>query len=239
MSFHSAGWGRSLRAVVEPLAAAAALMAAACAMPEPAHQPAAPVAPPAGPAPTPAGVPARGKYVLVDSATFELVAFQDGRPALRSRVIVGRPQTPTPQLVTSMYAIKFNPSWTPTPAMMRNEGLRYVPPGPNNPLGRILFELANDQLIFLHDTNQKELFNRSQRALSHGCVRVEQARPLAAWALGVTPRDVDAMIARGTTTSVPLPESIPVVLAYRTQAARLPAEQRVAVAEPATAGCPG
>ena len=227
-------WAHAVRAA---LATAAALMAAACAIPEPARQPAVAVAA-AEPTPLPTAISARGKYILVDIPAFELIAFEDGAPALHSRVIVGRPQTPTPQLVTSMYAITFNPSWTPTPAMVRNEGLRFVPPGPNNPLGRILFKLANDQLIFLHDTNQKDLFNRAQRALSHGCVRVEQARPLAAWALGVTVGDIDAMIALGTTTAVRLPESIPVALAHPTQAARQPAGQRIAVGEPATAGCP-
>ena len=70
--------------------------------------------------------------------------------------------------------------------MVRNEALHYMPPGPQNPLGQIMFALDNDEFIFLHDTNEKALFNLAQRALSHGCVRVEQARPLAAWLLGVS-----------------------------------------------------
>jgi murein L,D-transpeptidase YcbB/YkuD len=88
--------------------------------------------------------------------------------------------------------------------MIRNEGAHYIPPGQNNPLGQLLFELDNDQLIFLHDTNDRSLFGRSNRALSHGCVRVEQARPLAAWALGVSVREVEAMISSKATYSVPL-----------------------------------
>jgi murein L,D-transpeptidase YcbB/YkuD len=118
---------------------------------------------------------------------------------------------------SSMFALQFNPSWTPTPSMIRNEGLRYMPPGPQNPLGRILFDLDNDEFIYLHDTNERALFNRPQRALSHGCIRVEQARALAAWALGDSEAGIDAMIARGSTYSVPLPEAIPVSLAYHTQ----------------------
>jgi len=50
--------------------------------------------------------------------------------------------------------------------------------------------------------------------LSHGCVRVEQARALAAWSLGVSEQEIDAMVSRGTTYSVPLPEIIPVALVY-------------------------
>lgn len=161
-------------------------------------------------------IPAHGKFVLVNIPSFELIALEDGVPVLRSRVVVGRPGTATPEMLTSLVAVQFNPSWTPTPSMIRNEGLRYVPPGPQNPLGRILFDLENDELIYLHDTNERALFNRPKRALSHGCIRVEQARALAAWSLGVSEKEIDAMIARGTTNSVPVPEVIPVSLAYYT-----------------------
>jgi hypothetical protein len=61
------------------------------------------------------------------------------------------------------------------------------------------------------------LFRRPQRAFSHGCVRVEQARQLAAWALDVPVGEIDRMIARGATVSVPMPEEIPVYLGYHTR----------------------
>jgi len=198
------------RSLLKLLTGAAVLMAAACTTTGTTVPGTAPPTPASA-----AAIPARGKFVLVDVPSYELTAYQDGAPVLRSRIVVGRPVTPTPELMTSMYAIRFNPSWTPTPAMVRNEGLRPVPPGPNNPLGRILFELDNDEMVYLHDTNQRELFDRPERGFSHGCVRVEQARPLAAWALGVSEAEIGAMIARGATYSVPLPEPIPVSLAYR------------------------
>jgi len=166
-------------------------------------------------------VPSRGKLVVVNIPSFELVALQDGRPVLRSRVIVGRASTPTPELATAIFAVTFNPSWTPTPAMVRWEGARHVPPGPQNPLGRILFELDNDQLIFLHDTNDRRYFDRPVRTFSHGCVRVEQARTLAAWALDVTEPGIERLIARSGTRRENLAASIPVALVYYT---RFPAE---------------
>jgi len=162
-------------------------------------------------------VPPRGKLVVVNVPSFELVALQDGRPILRSRVVVGRPSTPTPELATAIWAVTFNPSWTPTPAMVRWEGARHVPPGPQNPLGRILFELDNDQLIFLHDTNDRKYFDRPVRTFSHGCVRVEQARALAAWALDVSEAEIDRSIARSGTRRELLAASIPVALVYRTR----------------------
>ena len=211
------------------IAASACLMVlAACAAPQTAAPPA--QAPPAIVEPQPSpyvlslrsrgvdpDIPARGKFILVNIPAFELIALEDGVPVLRSRVVVGKPAAPTPELHTSMFAIQFNPSWTPTPSMIRNEGLHYIPPGPDNPLGRLMFDLDNDEYIYLHDTNEKGLFKRDQRALSHGCIRVEQFRALAAWALGVSEGEIDKMIARGTTYSVPVPEIIPVTLAYYTR----------------------
>ena len=162
-------------------------------------------------------IPSRGKFILVNIPSFELIALQDGVPVLRSRVVVGKPAAATPELLSSMVAVQFNPAWTPTPSMIRNEGLHYMPPGPQNPLGRMMFDLDNDEFIYLHDTNEKGLFNRAERALSHGCVRVEQARALAAWSLGVSEQEIDAMVSRGTTYSVPLAEIIPVSLVYYTR----------------------
>lgn len=222
------------------LLAASALMASACGTTEEASSPAGKLVPTSQAAPgnyvdmlsrhgIGIAIPPQGKFVLVNIPSFELIALQDGTPVLRSRVVVGRPVTPTPELRSSMFAVKFNPSWTPTPSMMRNEGARYVPPGPRNPLGSILFELDNDQLIFLHDTNDKTLFGSPQRALSHGCVRVEQARSLAAWSLGVSEGEIDAMIARSATFSVALPETIPVALVYYT---RFPDERGQVVVYP-------
>lgn len=51
--------------------------------------------------------------------------------------------------------------------------------GEGNALGRFKFIIPNQQAIFLHDTQKKELFGRSQRAFSHGCVRLEKPQELA------------------------------------------------------------
>lgn len=101
--------------------------------------------------------------------------------------------------------------------MVRKEGARLVPPGPRNPLGQILFELDNDELIFLHDTNERALFDRPDRALSHGCVRVQRAHALAAWALKATEDAITRTIATGATQTVPLSAPIPISLAYHTR----------------------
>jgi murein L,D-transpeptidase YcbB/YkuD len=51
--------------------------------------------------------------------------------------------------------------------------------GPDNALGVIKFMFDNPYSVYLHDTNNRELFRRDRRAFSHGCVRVENAIALA------------------------------------------------------------
>src|SRR5690606_22304602 len=52
-------------------------------------------------------------------------------------------------------------------------------PGPGNALGQIKFLFPNKHDVYLHDTPSKGLFGRSARALSHGCVRVEDPMAFA------------------------------------------------------------
>ncbi|MBL4833311.1 MAG: L,D-transpeptidase family protein [Pseudomonas sp.] len=53
------------------------------------------------------------------------------------------------------------------------------PPGPDNPLGQVVFRFDNPYAVYLHDTPNRHLFSRAQRNLSSGCVRVEGADVLA------------------------------------------------------------
>ena len=54
-------------------------------------------------------------------------------------------------------------------------------PGLNNTLGRYKFYFPNDYSVYLHDTSDPELFDRSYRALSSGCIRVQNVEGLANW----------------------------------------------------------
>ena len=51
--------------------------------------------------------------------------------------------------------------------------------GPGNSLGRIIFRFANNFDVFLHDTSSPGVFNRDNRGVSHGCVRVQRPFDLA------------------------------------------------------------
>lgn len=68
--------------------------------------------------------------------------------------------------------------------IMNNEQYIVQAGGPKNSLGRIIFRFDNAFSVFLHDTSSPWVFNRTQRAVSHGCVRVERPYDLAVFLLG-------------------------------------------------------
>jgi len=51
-------------------------------------------------------------------------------------------------------------------------------PGPRNALGKVKFLFPNKYAVYMHDTPSKSLFNRSRRAFSHGCIRLQKPREL-------------------------------------------------------------
>jgi murein L,D-transpeptidase YcbB/YkuD len=90
--------------------------------------------------------------------------------------------------------------------------------GPLNALGRVKFELPNPYDIYLHDTPNQALFAREQRALSHGCVRVDDALDLAAAVLApaYSASSLQAEVDTGQTRSLPLGPPLPVYILYVT-----------------------
>src|SRR5262249_50367492 len=92
-------------------------------------------------------------------------------------------------------------------------------PGPQNRVGRVKFEFPNPFGVYLHDTSAQNLFGRTNRTLSHGCVRVANALEFAAWLLHGVPswtaeRQAQA-VASWSTRSVTLADPVPVLLTYR------------------------
>jgi murein L,D-transpeptidase YcbB/YkuD len=53
------------------------------------------------------------------------------------------------------------------------------PPGGKNPLGMVKFRFPNKHDVYMHDTTERQLFTQSTRALSHGCIRVQNPRRFA------------------------------------------------------------
>ena len=93
-------------------------------------------------------------------------------------------------------------------------------PGPMNALGRVKFMFPNRFAVYLHDTDERGLFDRAARSLSSGCVRIENPMVLVdllmQGAPGWSHQRLEAILASGRTTRVDLPKPMPVLLTYAT-----------------------
>jgi murein L,D-transpeptidase YcbB/YkuD len=161
----------------------------------------------------------------------------------QARVIVGKPDTPTPVFSNEMKYILVNPIWRVPESIVRKElaphlaedpdylvrrgyqvaevgGHMFVsqPPGEGNALGHILFMFPNEHSVYLHDTPLRSLFGAARRAFSHGCVRVEQPMRLAELVMGAgwSSARLQSLIG-ATQRTVMLPHAIPIHLEYFTE----------------------
>jgi murein L,D-transpeptidase YcbB/YkuD len=93
-------------------------------------------------------------------------------------------------------------------------------PGPHNALGRVKFIFPNPHFVYLHDTPSKELFNRSSRAFSSGCIRVKNPYRLAELLLqdedNWSREKIEAAIDSVKQQRVSLSEPVPVLILYWT-----------------------
>ncbi|MBB3318259.1 MULTISPECIES: murein L,D-transpeptidase [unclassified Rhizobium] len=90
------------------------------------------------------------------------------------------------------------------------------PPGPDNALGQLKILFPNPHDIYMHDTPARGKFASQDRMFSHGCVRLENPRAMAAAVLQTSVEFVDQEIAGGEKKDMPVPEEIPVYVSYFT-----------------------
>jgi L,D-transpeptidase YcbB len=97
------------------------------------------------------------------------------------------------------------------------------PPGASNVLGAVKFRFPNKHDIYMHDTPQRELFEKPVRAYSHGCMRVQNPGRLAEILLGEdkgwSAEQVRDLMARGGNNEITLSTQIPVHVTYFTAVA--------------------
>jgi murein L,D-transpeptidase YcbB/YkuD len=185
------------------------------------------------------------RFIVVNVPEFRLRAFDRGteRPRLTMEVVVGKAarRTETPIMQADMKAVVFRPFWRVPPEIVKKEILPKAEeepdylerqhmevldggrvrqrPGPDNALGLVKFLLPSAYHVYLHDTPAKQLFSRSRRDFSHGCIRVADAVALAEFVLQGTwdrERIVEAMERGADSTRVELPAPVPVYLLYTT-----------------------
>ncbi len=178
--------------------------------------------------------------VWVNVADERVVFYRDDQPVFSTRVIVGQDvkENQSPEFRATINGIVFNPPWNIPGDIATNEilpnlshdpnyltrhnmvilpngGLQQLP-GPNSGLGLLKFDMENRFDVYLHDTPDKELFNRDNRRISHGCIRVQEPRELAALLMQQPVDTINQAIATGSTTRGNLPAPIPVFVVYQT-----------------------
>ena len=184
------------------------------------------------------------RYVFVNVPAFHLDAYENGKPALSMKVIVGAEYNDraTPAFSDSMSQVVFRPYWNvpkelaekeiypkadADPGYMERERLEVVTdhgytyvrqkPGGDNSLGLVKFLFPNDFAIYLHDTPAKSLFDQDVRAASHGCIRIEKPAQFAQWVLGWDAARVQQAMHDGPDDhTVMLDRKLPVYIVYFT-----------------------
>jgi L,D-transpeptidase YcbB len=196
------------------------------------------------------GAPSIGNaYVILNIPDFTLKVMHNGAQVWATKVVAGQPGIhATPLLTETMKFITVNPTWNVPPSIIYNEylpalqqdptvlqrmGLKLErardgsihisqPPGEANALGRIRFNFPNKFLVYQHDTPDKNLFARDERAFSHGCMRVQNPDQYAATLLNITmpnehytPERIRSMYGHSE-IDVKFPTPIPVNITYQT-----------------------
>ncbi|MBV9532702.1 MAG: L,D-transpeptidase family protein, partial [Bradyrhizobium sp.] len=196
------------------------------------------------------GAPSLGNaYVILNIPDYTLKVMQQGQQIWSTRVVTGKPGIhATPLLSETMKFITVNPTWNVPPSIIYNEylpalqqdptvlermGLRLEqgrdgsihisqPPGEANALGRIRFNFPNKFLVYQHDTPDKYMFNKAERAFSHGCMRVQYPDQYASILLNITmpnehytPEKVRALYGYSE-IDLKFPTPIPVNITYQT-----------------------
>jgi murein L,D-transpeptidase YcbB/YkuD len=189
----------------------------------------------------PRQLPADRVEVDIAAATARLI--QDGAETLAMKTVVGDPKHHTPSFASHLDSVVFNPPWNvpasiaqkeilpkaaKDPGYLAREDFVWVEgrlqqrAGPKSALGKVKFDLPSDFGVYLHDTPARSGFARRVRALSHGCMRLEKPRELAAALLapqGWTPERVDSAIDGGKTATFRIAAKTPLFVLYWTAVA--------------------
>jgi len=179
--------------------------------------------------------------ILVNIPSYELTYYKNGKEALVSNVVVGNVMNKTVVFSGNLSYIVFSPYWNVPKSILKKEILPGIKkdknylskhhmewykgnvrqkPGEENSLGLVKFLFPNTNNIYLHDTPSKSLFNKEDRAFSHGCIRVAKPKELANLILKDNPNwtseKIEEAMHKGEESWYTLPQKIPVYIGYFT-----------------------
>lgn len=193
-------------------------------------------------------LPARpkGKLIVVNIPEFMLHVTNSNKKEFDMPVVVGKEGHSTTMFYGNLNQVVFSPYWNVPSGIVRKEilpavarnGNYYVEnnmevtgsrnglpvvrqkPGGKNSLGKVKFLFPNSYNIYFHDTPAKDLFNRDNRAYSHGCIRLSNPVKMANYVLSGsdtwTPQKIDSAMNAGKEKFVKVKDPLPVLITYYT-----------------------
>ncbi len=187
-----------------------------------------------------------GKLIMVNIPQFTLRVTDGNSLVKEMAVVVGKEGHTTTMFSDDLEQIVFSPYWNVPSSIVKKEILpamqnnrNYLSeknmeitkngggtpeirqrPGGENSLGRVKFLFPNSFNIYFHDTPSKSLFEKDNRAYSHGCIRLSDPVWMANYLLENspewTPEKIEAAMNRGVEQFVKLKHSVPVIITYYT-----------------------
>jgi murein L,D-transpeptidase YcbB/YkuD len=178
--------------------------------------------------------------VWVNVADERVALYRANQSIFSTRVIVGEDvkRNQSPEFRATIEGVEFNPPWNiPSdiatleilpkirrdPNYLTRNDMVILPdggveqlPGPDAGLGQLMFYMPNRFEVYLHDTPDKSPFRRENRRISHGCIRVEKPRELAALLMQKPIDTINQAIVMGSTTLSDLQPPVPVFVVYQT-----------------------
>ena len=188
-----------------------------------------------------------GNLIMVNIPEFVLHVWEGKQKAFDMVVVVGKEGHNTTMFTGNLNQVVFSPYWNVPPSIVQKEimpemeknpnylasqnmevtgtdedGLPEIrqKPGEKNSLGKVKFLFPNSFNIYFHDTPAKDLFNRSKRAYSHGCIRLAEPEKMAQYLLRHepewTPERISEAMNSGKEKFVKLKDPVPVFITYYT-----------------------
>lgn len=180
-------------------------------------------------------------YIIVNIPEYKLHVIENDSLAWDMNVVVGKNQSKTVIFNGDIKYVVFAPYWNVPSSILKNEvlpGIKKNPnylanhnmewnggsvrqkPGKNNSLGLVKFLFPNSHSIYLHDSPAKSLFSETNRAFSHGCIRLAEPKKLATYLLrndsSWNERKIDSAMNAGKEKYVTLKKTLPVFIVYFT-----------------------
>lgn len=178
--------------------------------------------------------------VWVNVPDQQLVLYRDDHPVFTTRVVVGEEieRKQSPEFRAMIEGAFLNPPWVIPPdiveadilpkldqdpeflvrnnIVLRPNGEAEQAPGPTAGLGVIMFDMPNRFDVYLHDTPDKSAFDRENRRISNGCIRVHKPLEFAALLMDEKLAVIHEKVSTGTTMRKPASRPVPVFVLYHT-----------------------